>query len=380
MKQGRLVAIFILLIIVLCGIFYAYSPNKLISDNNPSTKEVKAKVIEVDNSEVVKTNITSIGYQNLTVKILEGKFKNEIVPAGNGLIGQLDADSIYEPGDIIVAAVLEKENAIHSVKALDFYRQDWQLILFLLFVFSLILYGRLIGLKALFSFIASLFIIWYFLIPGLLKGNNPIALTVFIIMLLSGIIIFSVAGFTKKGVAAYTGTICGLLVTIIITLFFGQKLSLDGLTAPFASTLLFSGYLELNMLQIFYAAIIIGASGAAMDIAMDIATAMDEIKNKKPEIGFKELVQSGFTIGRAVIGTMTTTLLLAYSGGYLTLLMVFMSKNSSFTRIINLKIVSTEIMRTLVGSMGLVLVAPITAIISGYILTKDIKLKEIIKR
>lgn len=380
MKQGRLVAIFILLIIVLCVVFYAYSPNELISDNNPNTKEIKAKVLEVDNSEVVKTNITSIGYQNLTVKILEGKFKNEIVPAGNGLIGQLDADSIYEPGDIIVAAVLEKDNSIHSVKALDFYRQDWQLILFLLFVFSLILYGRLIGLKALFSFIASLFIIWYFLIPGLLKGSNPIALTVFIVMLLSGIIIFSVAGFTKKGIAAFTGTICGLLVTIIITLFFGQKLSLDGLTAPFASTLLFSGYLELNMLQIFYAAIIIGASGAAMDIAMDIATAMDEIKNKKPEIGFKELVQSGFTIGRAVIGTMTTTLLLAYSGGYLTLLMVFMSKNSSFTRIINLKIVSTEIMRTLVGSMGLVLVAPITAIISGYILTKDIKIKEIIKR
>ncbi|WP_276717184.1 YibE/F family protein [Caloranaerobacter azorensis] len=117
----------------------------------------------------------------------------------------------------------------------------------------------------------------------------------------------------------------------------------------------------------------IGASGAAMDIAMDVAASMEEIKIKKPDIQRKELIQSGFNIGRAVIGTMTTTLLLAYSGGYLTLLMLFMTKNSSLIRIINLKIVSAEIMRTLVGSIGLVLVAPITAIVAGWIFTSGIK-------
>jgi uncharacterized membrane protein len=121
------------------------------------------------------------------------------------------------------------------------------------------------------------------------------------------------------------------------------------------------------MLEVFYAAIIIGASGAAMDIAMDVSASMKEIVEKKPEISEKELIKSGFNVGSAVIGTMTTTLLLAYSGGYLTLLMLFMTKNSSFLRIINLKIVSAEIMRTLIGSIGLVIVAPITALIAGNI-------------
>jgi uncharacterized membrane protein len=129
--------------------------------------------------------------------------------------------------------------------------------------------------------------------------------------------------------------------------------------------------MDLNMQHIFYAAIIMGASGAAMDIAMDVCASMEEIKKKKPDIDRKTLIQSGFNVGRAVIGTMTTTLLLAYSGGYLTLLMLFMSKNTSFARMINLKIVAAEIMRTIVGSIGLVLVAPITAIVAGFVFSYD---------
>ena len=105
-----------------------------------------------------------------------------------------------------------------------------------------------------------------------------------------------------------------------------------------------------------------------MDIAMDIAASMDEIKNKKPEICPRELIKSGFTVGRHVIGTMATTLLLAYSGGFLTLLMIFKVKEPSLMRMLNMKIVAAEIMRTLVGSIGLVVVAPITAIVGGIII------------
>ena len=81
-----------------------------------------------------------------------------------------------------------------------------------------------------------------------------------------------------------------------------------------------------------------------------------------------ELIQSGINIGRHVIGTMSTTLLLAYSGGFITLLMLFMTKSTRFARIINLKIVASEIMRTLIGSTNLILVAPITALIAGWLL------------
>jgi uncharacterized membrane protein len=128
------------------------------------------------------------------------------------------------------------------------------------------------------------------------------------------------------------------------------------------------GNYGLNMQHIFYSAVLLGASGAAMDIAMDVSVSMNEIKLKRPDIAMWELVQSGFNVGRMVIGTMATTLLLAYSGGYLTMLMVFVSQGTSFTRIINMKLVAAEIFRILIGSIGLLMVAPVTAIIAGCLL------------
>ena len=370
-------ALMVLSLIILMFVLFALDSDNNDNDNK-NVREVKAIVLETDNSNVIKSGVAKLGNQLLVIKILEGDFKGDQVAAVNQFLGQLELDSYYEPGDKLVAALAVEDGKIRAAKALEIYRQDWQLILFAVFVLCLIVFARITGLKALFSFVVSLYIIWNYLIPGLLEGKNPLLLTSVVLTLLSGVIIFAVAGFTKKGVAAFAGTMGGLFITIGITLFFGEKLHLNGLTSPFAGTLLFSGYQDLNLKYIFYSAIIIGASGAAMDIAMDVAAAMEEIKAKKPDIKMKELINSGFNVGKAVIGTMTTTLLLAYSGGYLTLLMLFMSKNSSLIRIVNLKIVAAEIMRTVIGSIGLVLVAPLTAIIAGWILS--VEFKEVFKR
>jgi uncharacterized membrane protein len=343
------------------------------SKDREGNVEVKAIVLDTDNSDMIQAGISKIGFQILQVRIIEGKYQGEEISASNNLLGKLDIDNYYKEGDKIVVALLEKNNQIISAKAIDIYRQNWELVLFILFVVLLVWYAGYTGVKALFSFIASLYLIWSFLIPGLLEGKNPLLLSSLILLLLSALIIFAVAGFNKKGLAAFVGTISGLAITIAITVFFGNRLGLMGMTSPFAETLLFSGHLDLDMKDIFYAAIVIGASGAAMDIAMDIAASMEEIKLKKPDIKRKELIQSGFNVGRAVIGTMTTTLLLAYSGGYLTLLMLFMTKESTLSRMLNFKMVSAEILRTLTGSIGLVLVAPITAFFAGWIYSVDIR-------
>ncbi|OCL28082.1 YibE/F family protein [Orenia metallireducens] len=362
------VMVILAIILMIMGLFI-----NIHSKDEWGNLEVKAIVLDTDNSDMIQAGISKIGFQSLQVKILEGRYKGEKISASNNLLGKLDIDNYYKEGDKIVVALLEKNNQIISAKAIDLYRQNWELLLFGFFVLLLILYAGYTGVKALFSFIASLYLIWNFLIPGLLEGKNPLLLSSVILLLLSAIIIFAVAGFNRKGLAAFVGTISGLAITIGITVFFGNRLELMGMTSPFAETLLFSGHLDLDMKDIFYAAIVIGASGAAMDIAMDIAASMEEIKLKRPDIERGELIQSGFNVGRAVIGTMTTTLLLAYSGGYLTLLMLFMTKNSTFSRMLNFKMVSAEILRTLTGSIGLVLVAPITAFFAGWTYSIDIR-------
>jgi len=360
----------IALIVLLMGLLIIDNGEKSAIENNI---EIKAKVLEVNNSGLVSAGVSNIGEQTLDIEILEGKYKGQTVKAINHLSGNLEFDNIFKSGDKIIAGLLEEEGQIKAAVAVDLYRQGWQLALFLVFVLCLLIYAGFTGLKALLSFVASLYVIWTFLVPGLLQGKNPLTIAMLVLILLTAIIIFSVAGFTKKGVSAFAGTIIGMFITIGITMIFGTRLGLSGTTEPFAAMLLSSGYFNLNLQHIFYAAIVIGASGAAMDIAMDVAAAMDEIKQKKPDIKCRELIQSGMNVGRAVIGTQTTTLLLAYSGGYLTLLMIFMSKNSSFARMINLNIVSAEIMRTVIGSIGLVLVTPITTVIAGLILSYDLR-------
>ncbi|WP_041701778.1 YibE/F family protein [Gottschalkia acidurici] len=374
-KNISQIFIFIFLITMMIG---------LMSFNKDSSSELslesKAIVLNVDNSEVVDGSFSRLGFQELNIRILNGKFKEQEVKASNNLLGSMDFDSFYKKNDTILVSILEDGENIVNVKTLEHYRQNWILALFIVFALCIIGFAKIIGLKSLFSFIATLYILWTFLIPNLLLGKNPLIFSSLTIVILTGVIIFSIAGVTRKGISAFLGTICGLFLSLGLTLFFGSKINLTGLTEPFAETLLFSGYIHLNMKDIFYSAIIIGASGAAMDIAMDISSSMDEVLDKKPNLSRKELIHSGFNVGKDVIGTMSTTLLLAYSGGYLTLLMLFMSKNSSLSTMLNLKIVSSEIMRTLVGSIGLVFVAPLTAIFAGYIYTINIKNAEILDK
>ncbi|GKX28234.1 membrane protein [Vallitalea longa] len=356
---------------VIIFMLFVYS-NDTSSKYNKDVKEIKAKVTKVDDSNVVKAGVSAIGFQELEVVAINSEYKGKSITVQNQLLGKLDYDNYYKVGDKIIAAVKVEDNKIIDAKAVELYRQNYLLIIFLVFVILLIIYARSIGIKALLSFLCTLFVLWKFLIPNLLQGRNPLLIAFVTLFVLSGIILFTVAGLNKKGISAFLGTISGLLITLVLTIIVGDKLGLMGMTSPYAETIVFSGYFDLNMLYIFYVSIIIGSSGAAMDIAMDVSSACQEIKTKKEEITQKELIKSGFNVGRDVIGTMTTTLLLAYSGGYLTLLMLFQIRDSSFTRIINMKIIAAEIMRTLIGSIGLIIVAPITAIIAGVLMGKKI--------
>ncbi|WP_051309908.1 YibE/F family protein [Desulfogranum japonicum] len=364
----------LLLLLTLAGIFgYYHYTDTISAQKDAGILEVKAKVISIDNSDVRVSSLSSLGTQELEVQILEGRFKNRTLTATYNLIGQMDLENNFKADDTIIVAIITDSGKITHVKAVELYRQDVLIYLFAIFVLALLLYAGTIGIKALISFVLTVFILWEFLIKLILAGHDPIQITSYTLMLLSGVIIFLVAGFNRKGTSAFLGTLGGLFITLGVTFIFGDKVGLHGLTQPYVTVLLFSGYSNLNIQEILYSAILLGASGAAMDIAMDIAASMDEIYRKKPEIKPIELMQSGFTVGRHVIGTMATTLLLAYSGGYFTLLMVFRIKEPSIMRMINLKIVAAEIVRTLIGSIGLVLVAPLTAIIGAVIITGVLK-------
>jgi len=224
-----------------------------------------------------------------------------------------------------------------------------------------------IGVKALLSFVFVALIIWKALLPGILNGWDPILLALALVTVLTAAILFLVGGLTRKAAVAFAGSMLGILLTCCLALLFQPPMHIHGAVQPFSETLLYSGFPHLDLTRIFVAGIFISASGALMDLAMDISAAMNEVVKKKPDISLREAIGSGLAVGRAVSGTMVTTLLLAYAGGYSAMLMLFMGQGIPPASILNINYVAAEMLKTMVGSLGLVTVAPFTAVVGGLV-------------
>lgn len=359
-------------VVLLVSVLLFFFPSSFLSQENDNNIRIKGKIVEVDNSEVSQFGIIKTGDQTVVLQIMSGKFKGQKVKSINMLMGKLELDKIFTLGDTVLGVINidSKDGEIIDCQVIDHYRINVELFLFIIFVILLVLYSGWTGLRAIISFIFTGLMIWKVMIPGFLAGYSPIILSNFVVIIFTGVIIFLIAGFNRTGVNAFVSAISGVLVTTALALLFGSLFKVHGAVKPFTEMLLYSGYAHLNITDIFLSGIFLASSGAVMDIAMDISASMKEVIDKKPDITQKELLLSGFKVGRAVIGTMTTTLLLAYSGGYIGLLMVFMAQGTPVFNILNLNYVSAEILHTLVGSFGLVTVAPLTAVIGSFILKK----------
>lgn len=369
LKRKELVFIIFLIII---NIFLLLKPTGFGKDKDNAVR-AKAQVIAVDNSQLEQRGIVKTGVQAVTVRISDGKFKGEKFISPNNLRGQLELDKIFEVGDKAFVVIDTVAGQLTFVNIIDHYRLNLELILFLIFVAILIGFSGWTGVKSVLSFIFTVLMIWKILIPAFLKGYNPIWVSLMVVTILTAVIMLLVAGINKKALVAFLGAMSGVLVTCVSALIFGVSFKIHGAVVPFSETLLYSGYGKLNLTSIFIAGIFIASSGAIMDVTMDIATAVYEVVLNNKTITKKEAIKSGLEVSKAVIGTMTTTLLLAYSGGFTGMLMVFMAQGTPVQNILNLTYVSAEILHTLVGSFGLVLAAPFTAILAGVILTSTDK-------
>jgi len=326
----------------------------------------KAQVQTVDNSSLITLGLLKQGEQLLTVKVLSGNYKGQIFNAVNIVRAQMDLDKIFNVGDTILVGIPQGSNPDSTINAQDFYRIDWTIALLGLFAILLIVFAGMTGLKAMVSFVFSWLVIWKIVVPLCLNGFNAIAICLVAVTMLSAVIIFLVAGFTRKGVVAFLGACLGVIASCSMAIVFTKLFKINGAVMPFSQALLYSGFENLSLSDLYIGAIFLSSSGAVMDLGMDVSAGMREIAIHKPDISRLALAKSGFNIGRSVVGTMTTTLLLAYSGGYLTLLMTFAAQGVEPIDFINNPYVASESVKTIIGSFGIVLVAPFTAIVGAY--------------
>lgn len=332
------------------------------------TERAIGKVIKTDNSAIISSGMVQSGEQSCTLEIENGIFQGQELTGVNFLSGSLEKDKIFKVGDRALLTISYENDNIKSVVMSDHYRLNKEMILLVIFAVFLVIFAGKNGFQAILSFVITVLMIWKILVPCYLKGYSPVWVGIIITAILTAIIIFFVYGVDKRTVAAILGALLGVLTTCILGILFTDLFQIHGAIMPNAESLLYSGYQDLDLTAIFMSSIFIGASGAMMDLSVDITSAIAEVVAKKPDISRKDAILSGMNVGRAAMGTMTTTLLLAYSGGYISLLMVFMAQGTPIDHILNYKYVAAEVLDTVVGSFGLVTVAPFTAVMAGILL------------
>jgi len=337
-----------------------------------NTVRARGTVLEVDDSGVRQFGVVRVGDQGVVARVKGGRYRDEVVTANNMLLGKLELDKVFAPGDQILLTLRYKPETggIVDAVAVDHYRIHIEIYLFVAFAILIILFAGWTGAKALFSFLFAVVLIWKVLLPAFLIGWNPVPVAFGIVTCLAFATVFLIGGLNLRGLIAFLGAMTGVGMTTLCAVLLSQAMRIHGAVQPFSETLLYSGYGHLNLTAIFTAGVFLASSGAVMDLAVDVAASMAEVKAKRPDISLRALVGSGMTVGRAMLGTMITTLLLAYSGGYSTLLMVFMAQGTPAVNIANMTYVAAEILQTLVGSFGLVLTAPATALIGGVLLSR----------
>lgn len=334
------------------------------------TQKVRATVLETNESAIISAGLIQTGEQYCTLRIEQGSFKGQVIQGTNLLSGSLSQDKIFEPGDSAFVVVSYKGDTITSVTMIDHYRITWEGVLALIFALLLILFAGPGGVRAMLSFVITVLAIWKIMIPTCLKGGNPMLVGLLIVALLTVVIIVFVYGYDRRSLVAVLGSMLGTVTACGLGMLFTNLLKIHGAVMSDSETLLYAGYQNLDLTHIFMASIFIGAAGAMMDLSVDITSGVSEVIRKKPDIRPWEAVGSGMRIGQAAMGTMTTTLLLAYSGGCMAELMVFMAQGTPILNILNYKYVASEILQTLVGSFALVTVAPFTAVVAGLLLTR----------
>ncbi len=329
----------------------------------------KAEVTVVDNSDLSNISVVTLGAQNLELRVLSGEFRGESVSVKNPLLGDKRQDKIFELGDkvLCVLRVDDSHSQIVEARAEDFYRQDLELFLLIAFIVVLVLFAGRTGAKAALSFVFTALAFWKLLIPAFLNGYSPLVVSISIVFITTSVIILLVGGISKKGLVALLGAMSGVVVTAVLAIIFGHFFKIPGTVQEFSDALFYSGFADLNFSQMFISCIFISSAGAVMDVAMDIAAAQDELSAQASHLTRKGLIRSGLNIAAPVVGSMTTTLLFAYSGSFMFAFMAFMAQGVPIASIVNRGFIASEILLTMVGSFGLVLVAPITAIIGGYI-------------
>lgn len=352
---------------VIASHHFFLTPSSEHSDQTASEIYEQAKILHIE--EATLNEETHLTEQKVTLKMLTGHYRGQEFRTNHHYSGVPGLDLLLTTGDKVVIYMDIHEGELQDIYIADLVRMDWTLIIILLFVLLLLIIGGWKGFKSLIALGFTILAIFEILIPAIVLGFNPLFITILISAFVTVFTMTMIAGFTTKSLAATFGTVTGVVVASFLAFAVGELTHLTGVSSEECRSILLSPTLSVDLRGLLFAGILIGALGAIMDVSMSISSSIHEIYKVKPSSTLKELFMGGMNVGKDIMGTMSNTLILAYTGGSLPLLFMYVAYDIPFLKIINLELITTEIIRSVVGSIGLIMSVPLTSIASSLLLT-----------
>lgn len=325
----------------------------------------KVQYVDLNDENITQTK------QAIEVKLLTGEFKGETVELENMLTGNPYYDIKLKKNTRVILHAEDNGNGVEfSIE--DIKRSGTLGWLSLIFCGMLIYVGRKKGLFSLISIGITVVLITHILSPMILHGINPVLSAILVCLLSTAVTMYSVGGINSKSTAAVVGAVLSLAFAALLSFITMTTAHLTGFTEE-TSMFLYTAHPELDFISITIATMILATLGAVMDVAMSIASTINEIYEIDTNKNMKELFTSGMNVGKDIIGTMANTLILVYMGGSLPLLLL--ANNIDLQKFINLNQVVTETASALIGSIAIVVCVPITAVVASEMI-KHIQKKE----
>ena len=348
---------------------------------NTYTSSAEGIVKRIDYDYTEKTdNPEEISKQIVTVKIITGQFKGEEKVTENLMTGNPAYEVFLKEGDRVLLMMESATDSPENIKDVDIFITDVKragtiYLYSFIFIAFLIGIGRKKGLLSLLSIVITVLLIFLIFVPAVLWGMSPVIAALVISILSTVATMYLVAGFNSKSNAAVLGTVLSLIFASALALISIKMAHLTGFMGE-ESVFLYTQKPNLSFTGILAASMIVAALGALIDVAVSIASTINEIHITDKNLGVMELFKSGMNVGRDIIGTMSNTLILVYLGSAMPL--VLLASNIDTSKFFNLNQVASEILSALTGSISLLACVPLTAIMAAYLVKKRQK-KETVK-
>ncbi len=371
--QRLLIRIFLSLIIFIV-FFINISPDVFAQEVAIEAKEgVITKIIDSGKKSFLDELVE---FQELEIRVTKGEKTDELIKVENSAAGLEVVGAKYQQyqiGDKVKIFTQQDMNG-ETIYSLDgMVKRGGLLILVLLFIIVVLLVGRIWGVLSLLGLLTSFVVIFKLIIPLIIQGINPILAAILGSVIIIPTTFYISHGFNKKTHVGIAATFIGLIITGLLATYFADATYLTGFASEEAGFLQVEKQGAIDIRGLLLAGIIIGTLGILDDVTIGQASVVKQLKKAKPEINFLELFKDGMRVGQDHVSSMVNTLVLVYSGSSLPLLLLFFDSQKTFLDILEYELIAEEIVRMLVGSIGLVLAAPLATIMAAYIFSKQEK-------